>query len=92
MSNFTPHQQNIIRRYYDNREGIALQRLGEITTDLYLAESDKKRKQLWKRAANELATIGRHESWCERVIQSEDAERLAELLTELMSGVPKGKS
>ena len=42
---YTPHQQKIIKRYYDNREQIDEQRLAELVTNLYLA-SDKKKKKL----------------------------------------------
>ena len=41
---YTPHQQKIIKRYYDNREQIDEQRLAELVTNLYLA-SDKKKKE-----------------------------------------------
>ena len=48
---FSPHQQRIIKRYYENRDTIELQRLAELVTDLYLAEG-KKRSAVWKRIAS----------------------------------------
>ena len=47
MADFTPHQQKIIKRYYDNQDQIQSQRLAELVTDLYLAEG-KKRQHVWK--------------------------------------------
>jgi hypothetical protein len=47
MENFTRHQQGIIKRYYENRDGIALQRVQELVTELYLAETAKKRDKIW---------------------------------------------
>ena len=47
MSDFTPYQQKIIKRYYDNLDTVALQRLAELVTDLYLAEG-KKRERVWQ--------------------------------------------
>ena len=47
----TPYQENIIKRYYENKPEIMLQKLSELATELYLAETPKKRAQLWKRAA-----------------------------------------
>ena len=38
---FTPHQQKIIKRYYDNQGAIHHQRLAELVSELYLAEGKK---------------------------------------------------
>ncbi len=45
----TPYQEKIIQRYYENRPEIMRQKLSELATELYLAETAKKRAQLWKR-------------------------------------------
>lgn len=57
MGDFTPHQKKIINRYYDHRDEIMLTRLQELVTDLYLAESDAKRKQLWTRVASAMKAL-----------------------------------
>ena len=44
MAERSKYQQKIIKNYYDNREAIALQRLGELVTELYLAEGKKRAK------------------------------------------------
>jgi hypothetical protein len=36
MAEFTKFQKKVIQNYYDNREGIALQRVSELVTELYL--------------------------------------------------------
>jgi len=66
MREYTPHQKKIIDRYYDNRDGIMLDKLSELVTELYLADTDKKRDRLWIRvetAMNNLkikATLAAH--------------------------------
>ena len=45
----TPYQEKIIQRYYENRPEIMRQKLSELATELYLAETAKKRAQLLKR-------------------------------------------
>ena len=50
MTDYTPYQQKIIKRYYDNQDTIQRQRLAELVGELYLAEG-KKRKKLWEGAA-----------------------------------------
>ena len=51
MADYTPHQQKIIAGYYENRDEIMLARIGEIVSELYLADTDAKRDRLWDRAA-----------------------------------------
>ena len=34
MADLTPHQQKIVKRYYDNIDAIGLQRLAELVSDL----------------------------------------------------------
>ena len=41
---YTAHQQKIIRRYYDNVDSIAGQRLADLVGELYLSEGKKKEK------------------------------------------------
>ena len=38
MTNYSKFQQNIIKNYYENRDAIALQRVQELVTELYLSE------------------------------------------------------
>ena len=42
--NYSKHQQKIIKNYYNNRDAIALQRVQELVTELYLAEGKKQEK------------------------------------------------
>ncbi|MFH1417548.1 MAG: hypothetical protein ABII12_04580 [Planctomycetota bacterium] len=51
MPDHTPHQKKIIERYYENRDAIMLERLSELVTELFLADSDKKKDRLWERVA-----------------------------------------
>ena len=56
MGKHSKHQQNIIKNYYRNRESIALQRLQELVTELYLSEG-KKRERQWDLIANHLEKL-----------------------------------
>ena len=47
MPKRSKYQQKVIKNYYDNREAIALQRVSELVTELYLAEG-KQRLRHWK--------------------------------------------
>jgi hypothetical protein len=77
-------QRKIINRYYDNHDTILATRLGEIVTDIALAESDQKKlDRLWKRAEQALAkTALKPESW-KKITESRDPKALAQLMSKL---------
>jgi hypothetical protein len=80
--NFTPHQQKIIQRYYDNRDTIQSQRLAELVTDLYLAPLAK-RPAIWKRVATAMQKLGLPASRIEHVVKSDDPKLLAQVVKEM---------
>jgi len=82
MENFSPHQQKIIKRYYSNQDQIQLQRLGELVTDLYLAEG-KKREKLWQSIAAAMQKLGVPQSRIDHIIKTGDPKLVANLVTEL---------
>jgi len=77
--NRTPHQDKIIRRYYDNRDAIGLQKASEAVTDLYLSEG-KKRATVWKRLASHLEKIGVAETKIAELQEADDPAAVAKLL------------
>ncbi len=77
MPDRTPYQKKIIERYYVHRDGILLGRLGEIVTDLTLAETDRKRDQLWRRAEQTMKSIKVPGAVVEHILQKRDPEVLA---------------
>ena len=76
---YTPYQEKIIKRYYDNRDDIMQQKLAELATDLYLAEG-KKRAQLWKRVAAALTNLGISQARIDHIVASDNPAFLAKLL------------
>ncbi len=80
MGDFTRHQKKIIERYYDHRDEISLTKLGEIVTELYLADSDGKRKRLWSRAARAMKTLQIPPDIANHIITQGKPEVLAENL------------
>lgn len=79
-------QQGVIKRYYRNLDTISLQKLGEIVTDLYLAEAGgetKKLDALWKRAETALAKSGENDPRVAVILEQRDVEKLAKLVGDL---------
>ncbi len=84
MAERSRHQQKIIKNYYDNRESIALQRLQELVTELYLADAAKKRERLWKTVATHLEKLGVKPEQITHLVSQDNPELLAKHLTRLM--------
>lgn len=83
MSDYSKHQQKIIKGYYDNREAIALQKVQEFVTELYLS-SGKKRAQYWKRIAGHLEKLGVEQKTIDHLISQDKPELVASLVKRLM--------
>jgi hypothetical protein len=82
---YSPHQQKIIKRYYDNREQIDQQRLAELVTNLYLA-SDKKKPKLWEQAEEAMTRLKVPESRIAHVIKTADPAILADVVQDIQNG------
>lgn len=82
MENFTRHQQGIIKRYYEHKDEISLQRLAELVTDLYLAEG-KKRATVWKNLVATLDKLKIPKDRIDHLVKTDDPKLLANLVTEL---------
>jgi hypothetical protein len=77
MPDYSNHQKKIIDRYYDQRDSIMLTKLQELVTELYLAETDKKRDQLWKRARTAMENLKIKPALIDHLVASRDPQLLA---------------
>ena len=82
MSNYSKHQQKIIKNYYENRETISLQKVQELVTELYLAEG-KKRQKYWKSLAGHLEKLGVKQAHIDHLIEQDNPELVANLVSNL---------
>ncbi len=82
MADFSPYQQKIIKRYYNNYDAIASRRLAELVGEIYLAEG-KKLDRLWTRAAETLAKLEFPASRIEHLMAKRDPALLAGIMKEL---------
>jgi hypothetical protein len=84
MADYTPYQQKIIKRYYNNFDAIKTQRLSELATELYLAEG-KKRDRLWRQAAEILTKLEFPATRIAHLLEKRDPALLVGILKELSS-------
>lgn len=80
--NYTPHQQKIIQRYYQEQPTLLRDRLATLVGDLYLAEG-KKRSRLWQQAAEAMKKLGYPDQRIQHVLASDKPELLATVVKEL---------
>lgn len=82
--NYTANQQKIIKRYYDNLDTIASQRLAELVGELYLAEGKKKDK-VWQSVEKAMEKLEVPKSRIAHLMTQKDPTLLAELVKELQA-------
>ena len=83
MAEYTKFQQKAIKNFYDNREDIALQRVQELVTELYLTEG-KKRAKHWDSVALHLGKLGVKPDVIEHLRKQDKPELVATLVKKLM--------
>ena len=79
----TPYQRGIVKRYYENKDTLMTQKLGDIVSDLYVCTDEKKARRLWKSARTALINAGVHENRAAKITEARDLDKLAEILNEL---------
>jgi hypothetical protein len=82
MADFTPYQQKIIKRYYDNQDTIQRQRLAELVSELYLSEG-KKRQRTWEAVAAAMEKLGVPQSRIDHLKAKDDPALVAQVVKEL---------
>ena len=83
MEKRTKYQEKVIKSYYQNRESIALQRVQELVTELYLSEG-KAREKHWKNVATHLQKLGVAPETIDHLIAQNRPELVANLIKKLM--------
>jgi hypothetical protein len=79
---FTPHQQKIIKRYYDNQEAIQGQRLAELVGELYLSQG-RKRQRVWASVVAAMQKLGVPQSRIDHLVAQDNPALVAEVVKEL---------
>lgn len=79
------YQKDVIANYYQNLDAIMLNRLSELVTELYLAETDEKRSRLWKRANKAMLKLKIPPSIIGHIMQKQDVRVLAKNLNDWLA-------
>lgn len=82
----TNYQKGIVNRYYEHHGTIKLTQLQEIVSDLYMADSEKAKDKLWKKADQALSTLEIDKAKAVKIIEARDVKALAEFIGKLNPG------
>ena len=87
---YSDYQKSVISGYYANLDTILLQKLGELVTELYLAEKPGRRDQLWKRAEKAMLKLKIPPAIIRHIMGRRDVEILAKNLQDWQRTVKTG--
>ena len=92
---YSEYQKAVISGYYNNLDTIMLQRLGELVTELYLADSQAKKDpssvalrrvdRLWQKAHKAMVKIRVPPAIIDHIMQKKDVEILAKNLKDWLA-------
>jgi GTP cyclohydrolase I len=79
------YQKDVISGYYSNLDTILLQKLGELVTELYLAETPARRDRLWQRAHKAMLKLKVQPAIVRHIMEKQDVEILAKNLKDWLN-------
>jgi len=82
MNKRSRYQEKLIKNYYENRDAIALQRVQEIVTEIYLA-TGKKRQRQWNLLRNHLEKLKVDPKTIDHLVKQDDPAQVAKLIQRL---------
>jgi hypothetical protein len=88
---YSQYQKSVISGYYNNLDTIMLQKLGELVTELYLADTQARQDRLWERAHKAMVKLKIPPAIIDHIMKKQDVEILAKNLQDWQGGKNKGK-
>ncbi len=80
---YTPYQQKVIRRFYENKDLRLIQKLGELVSNLYIETNEKKRESGWKRIKEILIDLKVHPHEVEFLTKDKNLTVISKKLAEV---------
>lgn len=74
---YSDHQKKVINQYYNQLDTIMLQKLQELVSELYLADTDAKKKRLWDRVHKAMVNLKVPPQIVEHIMAKRDVQILA---------------
>lgn len=84
-NDYSQYQKDVISDYYDNLDTIMLGKLGELVTELYLADTQSKQNRLWQRAHKAMIKLKIPPAIIDHIMEKKDVEVLAKNLQDWLA-------
>jgi len=88
---YSDYQRKIIQDYYAQLDVIMLGRLQELVSELYMAETESRKKRLWQRVEKAMLRLGVPQAIRQHIMDRKDVEVLALNLEDWLAQAHKGK-
>jgi len=88
-NNYSQYQKAVISGYYNNLDTIMLQKLGELVTELYLADTKAKQNRLWQRANKAMLKLKVPPAIIDHIMEKKDVQILAKNLQDWLTNKKK---
>jgi hypothetical protein len=82
---YSDYQKDVINNYYRNLDAIALGKLSELVSELYIADSDARRALLWQRAHKAMLKLKIPPVIINHIMTKKDVQILAKNLNDWLS-------
>jgi hypothetical protein len=79
-NDYSDYQKSVISGYYSNLDAIMLQKLSELVSELYIADTQSRRQRLWQRVHKAMLNLKIPPAIIEHIIEKKDIEVLAKNL------------
>jgi len=84
-NDYSQYQKAVISGYYNNLDTIMLGKLGELVTELYLADTKAKQNRLWQRAHKAMVKLKVPPAIIDHIMEKKDVEVLAKNLQDWLA-------
>ena len=86
---YSQYQKGVISGYYGNLDAIMLQKLSELVSELYVAETQTKQDRLWQRVHKALIQMKIPPAIIDHIMQQRDVQILAKNLQDWLARAGK---
>jgi len=83
---YTKYQKSVISGYYNNLDAIMVQKVAEMVSELYVADSDAKKDRLWQRVHKAMATLKIPQAIIDHIMAERNVQVLAKNLQDWQAG------
>ena len=83
---YTDYQKSVISGYFNNLDAIMLQKVAELVSELYVAETETKKDRLWQRVQKAMTNLKIPPAIADHIMSQRDVQVLAKNLQDWQKG------